>query len=157
MVTGGIGGEAELWVSVPAPHCTGPRLSAALLSLSSLPLHIFLSTPPTTASPLLSSSRSLLFPAPHLPPPTWQWEDQTCTQPVPSLDSYAAIIIHAHWTHVLTACTPPVFCFFLPPSTPLILMLTPPPPPPTHCTRSGRSWGAKRLRPLCCHVPLAVL
>lgn len=55
--------KAELWVSVPALHCTGPRLSAALLSLSSLPHYSFLFTPPF--SPL----QSLPSPAPpHLPP-----------------------------------------------------------------------------------------
>lgn len=54
----GNAGKAELWVSVPALHCTGPRLSATSLSLSlsSLPHYIFLHTHPSSL--LFSSSLS---------------------------------------------------------------------------------------------------
>lgn len=69
--------KAELWVSVPALHCTGPRLSAASLSLSlslsSLPHYIFLSSYPPSLSTLLSHSLPPFLPAPpwlpHLPSP----------------------------------------------------------------------------------------
>lgn len=129
----------ELWVSVPAPHCTGPCLSTALLSLSSLPHRIFLNSPPPeththTHNPLVS---------PPFP----------CLTSLPQCDS--GRIKHAHnlcrhWIlmqalssmHTEPMCLPPAPpLFFHPFNSPDLHAYSPPAPPPlpTHCTRSGRS------------------
>lgn len=108
--------KAELWVSVPALHCTGPRLSAALLSLSSLPHYISLPFTP-----------SLLFPeSPHLPPSCIRGSD---TQ-------LQLRIIQVHWIHVVTACISLSFTPFKPPDPHTST-------PSTLCTSSGLSWKAR--------------
>lgn len=87
-------------------------------------------------------------PSPPSPPSlVRRREDQTCTQPALTLDSYADILIEALWTQMLTAWTP------TPPPHPLIL--TPTPSPPPHCTRSGLSWEANACghSAAMCHWP----
>lgn len=111
--------KAELWVSVPALHCTGPRLSAALLSLplSLQPPPLYLSLPFTTSLP---------FPAPpHLPylPPSCDRGSHKHTRAHTHTASYVS------YKHTESMCLQPASPSHSPLPSPLIL--TPPPPPPT--------------------------
>lgn len=104
--------KAELWVSVPALHCTGPRLSAALLSLP-----LSLQPPPLYRS--LPFATSLPFPAPPRLPPSCDGGSHTHTHAASDVS----------YKHTEPMCLQPASPSHSPLPSPLIL--TPPPPPPT--------------------------
>lgn len=140
--------KAELWVSVPALHCTGPRLSAALLSpslsLQLPPLHLFLlpSTPPPHPPYTVPPSRSL-----HLPP-SCDRVTHTHSQPAPYYPHQSQPVLSPYsletlsYEHIESRSLQPASPSRSPlpaQSPPTSSRLHPPPPPSTHCTSSGLS------------------